>query len=76
LDQLEDDGGGVVPLPEDHWINQPFEADGKTFLIFSIEDVPDVEFCRKLVKISQTYYKQLFWYESDFSQLLYSCCLS
>ena len=52
LDQLEEDGsrgGGVLPLPEDHWINQPIEADGKKFLIFALEDVHDVEYCRKLV---------------------------
>jgi hypothetical protein len=49
LDQLEDEGGGVFPLPEEHWINQPIEAEGKTFLIFALEDVQDVEFSRKLV---------------------------
>jgi ankyrin repeat protein len=39
------------PLPEDHWINQTIENEEKSFLIYSIEDVDDVGFCRKLISV-------------------------
>ena len=40
----------AVYFADDHWMNQPIEADGKTFLIYSIDDVEDADFCRKLVQ--------------------------
>lgn len=48
------DSNGECPLPDDHWLNQPIEGgdgDEKTFLVYSIEDVDDPQFCRKLVSV-------------------------